>query len=219
MKTQRTQKLMAAALVSAIILAVIAFHPAPAMAQDSSQSPLVTQMYNGQWPAQEDYAKFKDQLLFQRAVDAYMLTLPALNTIGMRDGSETKFGAGYNVLPIWKDRMNAKTWVPTPNADIIYSMSYLDLKKTGPLVVNAPPKVIGMFTDFFQRTVIDVGWSGPDKGEGGLYLLLPPDYRGPVPAGYYTYRSDTYNVFLFFRTVLTQGPKGPDNREPVALAR
>src|SRR5271167_3340754 len=110
MKTQRTEKLMAAPLVGAITYVVIAFHLAPAMAQDSSQSPLVTQMYNGQWPAKEDYAKFKDQVLFQRAVDAYMLTLPALNTIGMRDGSEAKFGAGYNVLPIWKDRMNAKTW-------------------------------------------------------------------------------------------------------------
>src|SRR5271165_2034199 len=218
MKTQRTQKLMAAAVVGAIILAVIALHPTPAAAQDSSQSPLVTQMYNGQWPANEDYAKFKEQLLFQRAVDAYMLTLPALNTIGMRDGSEAKFGAGYNVLPIWKDRMNAKTWVPTPNCDVIYSMSYLDLKKAGPLVVYAGPKVIGMFTDFFQRTLTDVGWSGPDKGEGGLYLLLPPDYQGPVPAGYYTFRSQTYNVFLFFRTVLTQGPDGPDNKEPVALA-
>jgi hypothetical protein len=31
-------------------------------------------------------------------------------------------------------------------------MSYLDLKETGPLVVAAPPNVIGMFTDFFQRT-------------------------------------------------------------------
>src|SRR5271169_839195 len=218
MKTQRTQKLMAAALVGAIILAVIALHPAPAAAQDSSQSPLVTQMYNGQYPPKEDYAKFKEQMLFLRAVDAYMLTLPALNTIGMRDGSEAKFGAGYNVLPVWKDRMNAKTWVPTPNADIIYSMGYIDLKKTGPLVVYAPPHVIGMFTDFFQRTLTDVGWAGPDNAEGGLYLLLPPDYQGTVPAGYHTFRSDTCNVFLFFRTVLTQGPDGPSNKEPVAIA-
>jgi hypothetical protein len=164
MKTKRTQKLMAAALVGAILLAVTALHPAPAAAQESSESPLVKQMYDGQYPPKEDYEKFKDQLFFQRAVDAYMLTLPALNTIGMRDGSEAKFGAGYNVLPVWKDRMNAKTWVPTPNADIIYSMSYLDLKKTGPLVVNAPPHVIGMFTDFFQRTLTDVGAGGPDRG-------------------------------------------------------
>jgi hypothetical protein len=128
-KTTHQLNLRTTAL-GATALTVIAFLTVPAIAQGSSQSPLVTQMYNGQWPAQEDYAKFKDQLFFQRAVDAYMLTLPALNTIGMRDGSEAKFGAGYNVLPVWKDRMNAKTWVPTPNADIIYSMSYLDLTIT-----------------------------------------------------------------------------------------
>ncbi|MCJ7684118.1 MAG: hypothetical protein MUO68_07455, partial [Desulfobacteraceae bacterium] len=43
-------------------------------------------------------------------------------------------------------------------------MSYLDLKETGPLVVAAPPGVIGMFTDFFQRTITDVGAIGPDTG-------------------------------------------------------
>jgi len=102
-----------------------------------------------------------------------MMTLSALNVIGMRDGSEAKFGKGYNVLPVWKDRMNAKTQVPTPNCDVIYSMSYLDLKETGPLVVYAPPGVIGMFTDFFQHTLTDVGSAGPDRGQGGLYLLLP----------------------------------------------
>ena len=105
-----------------------------------------------------------------------MTMLPALNVIGMRDGSEAAFGKGYNVLPIWKERMDARTWVPTPNADVIYSMSYLDLKETGPLVVAAPPEVIGMFTDFFQRTITDVGLIGPDRARGGLYLLLPPGY-------------------------------------------
>src|SRR5208282_260797 len=209
-KTTHTQNLLVVALVGAMTLAVIALHPTPAAAQESTESPLVKQLYDGQWPAKEDYAKFKDQLFFQRAVDAYMLSLPALNTIGMRDGSEAKFGAGYNVLPIWKDRMNAKTLVPTPNCDVIYSMSYLDLKKTGPLVVYAPPRVIGMFTDFFQRTITDVGAAGPDRAEGGLYLLLPPDYQGHVPGGYFTFSSKTYNVFLFFRTVLTQGADGPD---------
>ena len=69
-----------------------------------------------------------------------------------------------------------------PIADIMYSMSYLDLKETGPLVVAAPPGVIGMFTDFFQRTITDVGNAiGPDRGRGGLYLLLPPGYQGHCP--------------------------------------
>src|SRR6185503_169993 len=155
---------------------------------------------------------------YQRAVHAYMTMLPALNTIGMRDGSEATFGKGYNVLPIWKDRMDARAWVPTPNADVIYSMSYLDLKETGPLVVHAPPDVIGMFTDFFQRTITDVGAIGPDRARGGLYLLLPPDHQGHVPAGYFVFKSSTYNVFLFFRTVMKPGENGPDPTGAVANA-
>jgi hypothetical protein len=114
--------------------------------------------------------------------------------------------------------MNAKTLVPTPNCDVIYAMSYLDLKETGPLVVYAPPGVIGMFNDFFQHTLTDVGAAGPDRGQGGLYLLLPPGYRGIVPGGYHSFESSTYNVFLFFRTVLTQGDDGPDVRPAVATA-
>src|SRR5271166_1972793 len=147
-----------------------------------------------------------------------MTMLPALNVIGLRDGSEQAFGKGYNVLPIWKDRMDARAWVPTPNADVIYSMSYLDLQETGPLVVAAPPNVIGMLTDFFQRTLTDVGAVGPDRGRGGLFLLLPPGYEGHVPAGYFAVRSSTYNVFLFFRTVMAKGPDGPDPKPAVEVA-
>ena len=181
-------------------------------------SPLVEQIQGGNWPSDDEARQLVDELFYQRAIHAYMTMQPALNVIGMRDGSEAAFGAGYNVLPIWKDRMDARTWVPTPNADVIYSMSYLDLKQTGPLVVAAPPQVIGMFTDFFQRTITDVGAVGPDRARGGLYLLLPPGYQGHVPDGYFTFRSSTYNVFLFFRTVLTKGETGPDPGPAVATA-
>jgi hypothetical protein len=108
------------------------------MAQESAEAPpLVKQINDGNWLPQKEAEDLRDELYYQRAVHAYMTMLPALNTIGMK-GSEATFGKGYNVLPIWKDRMDARTWVPTPNADAIYSMSYLDLKETGPLVVAAP---------------------------------------------------------------------------------
>jgi len=180
--------------------------------------PLVKEMYDGGWPSADELKTVHEQFLLQRAVQSYMMTLPALNVIGLRDGSEAEFGAGYNVLPMWKDRMDSRALVPTPNADVIYSMSYLDLKETGPLVIYAPPKVIGMFTDFYQRTLTDVGAAGPDRARGGLYLLLPPDYEGIVPGGYFAFKSPTYNIFLFFRTVLTQGADGPDTKEAVATA-
>ena len=189
-----------------------------ASAGQSPMPPLVKQLNGGKWLPKDEAQKLRDELFYQRAVYAYMTMLPALNVIGMRDGSEALFGKGYNVLPIWKDRMDSRTWVPTPNADVIYSMSYLDLKKTGPLVVAAPPNVIGMFTDFFQRTITDVGAIGPDRARGGLYLLLPPGYDGEVPKGYFTFKSSTYNVFLFFRTIMKKGENGPDPKPAVALA-
>src|SRR6516164_6102070 len=164
--------------------------------------PLIEQINNGNWLAPQEAQALVDELFYQRAVHTYMTMQPVMNTIGMRDGSEAAFGAGYYVLPIWKERMDSRTWVPTPNADVIYSMSYLDLKQTGPLVVAAPPNVIGMFTDFYQRTITDVGAVGPDRARGGLYLLLPPGYKDEIPKGYFAFESSTYNVFLFFRTLM-----------------
>ena len=171
-------------------------------------SPAVRLHYDGNWPSDSEAAELRDALYYNMAIQAYMTMLPALNTIGMRDGAQKTFGAGYNVVTMWKNRMSAKTWVPTPNADIMYAMSFLDLKETGPLVVAAPAGVIGMFTDFFHRTIVDVGNVGPDRGRGGLFLLLPPNYNGPVPDGYYTYTSSTYNVMLFFRMVMQGGENG-----------
>nr|WP_274844985.1 DUF1254 domain-containing protein [Sinorhizobium meliloti] len=212
MTRKRANLIVAAMLCSATVVT------SSVNAQDQAAPPLVTQIGNGNWLPQEEAESLRDELYYQRAIHAYITMLPALNVIGMRDGSEATFGKGYNILPIWKDRMDSRTWVPTPNADVIYSMSYLDLKETGPLVVAAPPNVIGMFTDFFQRTITDVGLIGPDRARGGLYLLLPPDYDGEVPQGYFALKAKTYNVFLFFRTIMAKGENGPDPKPAVALA-
>jgi hypothetical protein len=68
---------------------------------------LVEQINNGKWLPQAE--ALRAELFYQHAVYAYMTMLPALNVIGMRDGSEKAFDAEYNVLPIWKDRMDSQT--------------------------------------------------------------------------------------------------------------
>jgi hypothetical protein len=149
----------------------------------------------------------RDELLFQRATQSYLWALPLINTLGMKTGSESAFGKGYNILPIWKKRLDAKTLVTTPNSDVIYAMSYVDLGKDGPLVFEAPPMLQGILLDFWQRPIPvdggkfkgDVGFAGPDAGKGGRFLLLPPGYQGSIPQGYYVYRSGTNNVFVFLR--------------------
>lgn len=137
--------------------------------------------------------------------------MPVLNICAMKEASEEKFGKGYNVLPIFKERLNAKTLITTPNSDVIYALGYLNLKQDGPLVIEAPPGLQGILGDFFQRPICsvgtidgrqwcgDVGLPGPDKSKGGKYLLLPPDFQGKAPQGFLPYKSRTYGVFVFWR--------------------
>lgn len=168
-------------------------------------------------PTPETAQTLKDELLFQRATQTYLWALPLVNTLGMKVGSEKQFGAGYNVLPIWKKRLDAKTLVTTPNSDVIYAMSYVDLGKDGPIVFEAPPMLQGILLDFWQHPIPvdggkfygDVGLPGPDGGKGGKFLILPPGYKGSVPSGYYVYRSGTNNVFIFLRAFY-QDPKNLD---------
>jgi len=160
----------------------------------------------------------RDELLFQRATQVYLWAMPLINTLGMKFGSEKVFGAGYNVLPIWKKRLDAKTQVTTPNSDLLYAMSYVDLGKDGPLVFDAPPMLQGILLDFWQRPIPvdggkffgDVGLPGPDGGKGGKFLLLPPGYTGSVPEDHIVYRSGTNNVFIFLRGFY----QDPKNLEP-----
>jgi hypothetical protein len=58
-------------------------------------------------------------------------------------------------------------------------------------VVEVPPKVLGAIDDFWYRWVSDIGITGPDKGKGGKYLILPPGYTGEIPKGYFVVRPKT----------------------------
>ena len=149
--------------------------------------------FHGGYPTESGARRLRDELLYVNAVSAYLWALPVLNMYAMKEGSEKTFGKGYNVLPIWKQRLDARTLITTPNSDVIYAMGYLDLKEDGPLVIEAPPGLQGLLDDFFQRPLRSVGridgrtWSGdvglpgPDRGKGGKYLILPPDFDGSVP--------------------------------------
>src|SRR5271167_5216386 len=150
MKTRRTQKLMAAALVGALAF-TMAVTTLPA--QESHYDKLANAPFPGGYPAKESVQPLKNELLFQQASQSYIWALPAVSMWAMKEGSEKVFGAGYNVLPYWPKRLTAKTLVTTPNSDLIYAMSYLNLKDH-PLVVEAPPDIQGLFDDFFQRPLI-----------------------------------------------------------------
>lgn len=187
---------------------------APALAQKARFDALADLPFTENRPTKETARSLHDELLFERATQIYLWAMPLLNTLGMKTGSEKVFGQGYNILPVWKQRLDAKTLITTPNSDVVYAMSYVDLGRDGPLVFEAPPELQGILLDVWQRPIPvdggqfagDVGGPGPDAGKGGKFLLLPPGYAGEVPEGFFIYRSATNNVFIFLRAFY-QDPK------------
>ena len=84
--------------------------------------------------------------------------------------------------------MDWKNQTLTPNPDVIYLKPFFNTKDVGPIVLEIPPadegSITGTIMDCWQAALEDVGPAGVDKGKGGRYLILPPDYKGTTPNGF-----------------------------------
>jgi hypothetical protein len=95
----------------------------------------------------------------------------------------------------------------TANTSTLYAYSGTDLANDGPTVIEVPPGMLGFLDDAWQRFVGNIGVTGPDKGKGGKYLVLPPGYDGKVPDGYFLLKPRTNKNFLFLRGSIKNGLK------------
>jgi len=174
---------------------------------DSVETRLGTLKFFDGFPDKATTEKLYDNLDFQRAVQAYLLAIPAVSQAADRDACRT-LGPVNGVVPIWEELADSRSLGLTLNDNTVYSWTWLDLSN-GPLVLEVPPKVLGGINDMWFRWVTDVGFTGPDKGEGGKYLLLPPGYKGEAPPGYHVVHSPTVSLWAPWRTFLEDGSPTP----------
>ena len=93
----------------------------------------------------------------------------------------------------------------TLNSDTPYGSGVLDVSN-GPMVIELPPgPLIGLVDDHHQGWVLDMGLPGPDAGKGGRHLVLPLDYKGEVPDGYYVGWSKSYKNLFAIRALPVGG--------------
>jgi hypothetical protein len=159
------------------------------------------------FPDNASVKKIYDNLDFQRAVQAYLLALPALNQAAMRKGT-LELGPANTTVSILEQSMDSKAIFLTAAVEV-YSGVWLDLSN-GPLVFEAPPAVTGSIDDMWYRWVADIGLTGADKGNGGKYLILPPGYGGQIPSGYFVVQPRTFNNWLSWRSIPTKEYPQPD---------
>jgi hypothetical protein len=137
--------------------------------------------------------------LRNRAIEVYLTNMMAVSQRAADEGIEAAGVTSSNKMMIWEQLLDAQTLLLTGNTETVYAIGHLDLKKDGPTVIEAPPKMLGIIQDGVQRYLTDIGPLGPDKGAGGKFLVLPPGYTGEVPDGYFVVKSPTYSVMFFLR--------------------
>jgi hypothetical protein len=174
---------------------------------DSVDTPIGTLKFFDGFPDDATVQKVYDNLDFSRGVQAFMSGMPGTSLVGMRKGFE-KLGAINSSILIFENLLDSKSLFLTGNTDSVYFSTWLNLKD-GPLVIEAPPKVLAFLDDAWFQYVTDIGNAGPDKGQGGKYLVLPPGYSGEVPEGYFVARSRTYNLWLMGRGFKVNGDLKP----------
>ena len=157
---------------------------------------------DGDLPARSAVPRLFNELDFQQATQAYLWALPLVAYAQWQKETYDKFGAHSGdivVYTTWKDKLG----ILTANATTPYILGFVELDKTGPLVIDMPAgPTAGGVGDFWQRAMIDMGQTGPDKGQGGKYLIIPPGSKAPAGVkGYYVAQSETNNILVGFRVL------------------
>jgi hypothetical protein len=163
---------------------------------------------------QQSVSDLDAQIAYQRAFDAILWAMPASAIYRLRVGLLAQPGMADNVINSYSGPLHTFHEVITGNQVTPYIAATTDLRN-GPVVVEVPAKtekavLYGQIVDAWQATLADVGPVGADKGAGGKYLLLPPDYRQTVPGEYFMIRSSGYRIFFAFRSIQLEGASVAD---------
>ncbi len=182
--------------------------PADITTPDTVESRIGTLKFNDGFPTDETVQKVYDNLAFQRGVNVFLSAAGGSSTEGLRQGLASIGVDNNQTIALFENLMDSKSLFLTPNTETVYNVMWVDVKD-GPVVLEVPPDVLGIIDDHWFHYVADFGRVGPDKGQGGKYLLVPPGYKGDIPKGYFVYHTKTYGNLVFWRGFIENGSTAP----------
>jgi hypothetical protein len=152
--------------------------------------------------------KIRDELDYLHGVETFMNSVQGVSLYALRKGlAEAGIKDGEFIYT--SEMLDSRSLFLTANADTVYFWGNVDVSK-GPIVVEVPTRVLGIFDDFWFNWVGDFGLAGADKGQGGKYLLVGPGYKGPLPeGGYFVRKSKTNLITVLFRAFLDENSPAP----------
>lgn len=196
-------RIAVAALLPLALSACQRSNTEPSLAKGSADEPSRTAA-NDTANSAADIAR---RMMERRATEAAIWGMPAVNYDLMRQQMLTKTAGKENQIIYWGRPLDWHNQTLTPNPDTIYLMAFLNTKDVGPMVLEIPPSgsegsINANIVNVWQMPLEDAGAHGVDQGKGVKLLLLPPGYKGEVPAGYSALRPETFGSYALIRSTL-----------------
>ncbi len=142
-----------------------------------------------------------DAMDFQRACQAYIWSTPAVSFKQWQVAQAETFDARHLGDFVVYKTLKERRGIVTANLTTPYVINLTSLAD-GSIVVKVPAGAIaGVILDLWQRPVCDIGMTGPDKGQGGTYIIVSPEddmakYEGKAN---FVFQSETNNLFIGLR--------------------
>jgi hypothetical protein len=196
--------------VIACVCALAAWMP-PANAQlqgrQETRSGVLEFEANG-YPTDETVRRIKEEVDYQRAVQAYIHFVAAIGMMQWRNGHFGALGGKPGDLIVYRTT-EQKMPILTANDTTTYVITFAELSDTGGLLMyEVPPGPTGGgVIDVWQRPVSDTGMVGPDRGKGGKFLIVLEGTKVPKNHGADFVITSKTNTVLIGTRILTPDPK------------
>ena len=180
---------------------------------DRVESRLGTLEFTDGAPTPATAALLYDHLDFVHGVDAFDRAFPGASLAAMRRGFQS-IGVEDNSVLLFSELMDSASLFLTANCDTLYFLSFIDLSD-GPMVIDVPALgppsgILGCIDDMWFGWVTDFGLPGPDRAQGGRYLLVGPDYEGALPdSGFHVSHVRTTRAIFLGRAFMIDGDPAP----------
>jgi hypothetical protein len=154
-----------------------------------------------------------DHLDFVHGMEAFINAFPGASLAAIRQGF-LSIGVEDNSVLLFSELMDSASLFLTANCDTVYFLSFVDLTD-GPMVLDVPPLgapsgILGTIDDMWFGWITDFGVPGPDRAQGGRYLIAGPGYDGPLPdSGFHVSRSRTTRVIVLGRAFMIDNDPRP----------
>jgi hypothetical protein len=164
-------------------------------------------------PAKDAIRQVHDNLDLFHAVEVFVKNFSTVYLSRLREIERNRLGPEVEKPRIFVN--TAASAFRFPRTSRYTAWSFIDIERSGPIIIEMPPGMLGIVRDLWFRVVEDIGFA-ETQGEGAMkYVVLPPSYKGYVPRHHSAMRVKTNCASIFMRPVVARS--GSPSVKPGAL--